>query len=512
MAAARCPELHFVVSTDIGKPTPEVRKFIRSHVMQGKNLGTKIQDKTSSPSKGAKHRSQSANSPSLSANRTSKRKSKAECDASFSSSEFKENLTCNPYPVEPRVPVPRRFGSDAAIIGLGDAVDSSMVEAVLRFTVLSKNLFFPIKATVLAESKASRWLEPLVFDSLYLHFMLFTSQYYIDAMSRSKANRQFHPSNQPRAWPHFLKTLSLLRERLENGSDRERISDSTTSVVMGLAGHAMLMDDFKAAQHHLDGLFKIVNLRGGPAALRTDAKLLIEIIKCDMAMALHTGSPPIIFSNSESNMPPGERRPATNMKWPLPIQPWEIPAQHKTKSWLASVQGIDTELASTWGIMSQFCSMINWAAASGQRLSAETFLDAMVSVMYRLVQMRFAVGSIDEAIRLGILSLSCNVFIQGGHLGGPYTFLKSAFRDSLEAIASGDGHPQLVLWLSVVGAISVFDIPRPHEAWLRDLLLSYLKLCGMYSWGQLKELLDSFIWISIHDNAGKEVYESIITH
>ncbi len=36
MAAAG---LHFLVSTDVTKPGPELRKFIRSHVMLGKNRG-----------------------------------------------------------------------------------------------------------------------------------------------------------------------------------------------------------------------------------------------------------------------------------------------------------------------------------------------------------------------------------------------------------------------------------------------------------------------------------------
>jgi hypothetical protein len=34
--------LHFVVSGSLEKPDPELRKFIRSHVMQGKNRGRKL--------------------------------------------------------------------------------------------------------------------------------------------------------------------------------------------------------------------------------------------------------------------------------------------------------------------------------------------------------------------------------------------------------------------------------------------------------------------------------------
>jgi hypothetical protein len=41
----------------------------------------------------------------------------------------------------------------------------------------------------------------------------------------------------------------------------------------------------------------------------------------------------------------------------------------------------------------------------------ETFLDTIGSVMYRLLDLRFEAGSIDEAICLGFLCFSCSVFL-----------------------------------------------------------------------------------------------------
>jgi len=132
----------------------------------------------------------------------------------------------------------------------------------------------------------------------------------------------------------------------------------------------------------------------------------------------------------------------------------------------------------------------------------------MASVMYRLLDMRFEARSSDEAIRLGLLCFSCSVFLHWTQLGMSYPHLTSAFREGLARLTSTNSRisPQLVLWLLMAGAISVFDA-SDHE-WPKPLLLANIGLCKIDSWSQMQDLLRSFIWIGlVHDKLGKRVFD-----
>lgn len=84
--------------------------------------------------------------------------------------------------------------------------------------------------------------------------------------------------------------------------------------------------------------------------------------------------------------------------------------------------------------MSEFCSLINFAADSGQCISVETLRETFTSVIYRLLGTNFDPGSSDEAIRLGLLAFSCSGFLQWQSLGMSYPSLISAFRNCLAAM------------------------------------------------------------------------------
>ncbi len=67
-----------------------------------------------------------------------------------------------------------------------------------------------------------------------------------------------------------------------------------------------------------------------------------------------------------------------------------------------------------------------------------------------------------------------------------------------------------MLWLLMVGAVSVFD--EIDKVWLRPLLLDNARLCEIYSWSEMKDLLTPFLWIGlVHDKAGKELFDSMIS-
>ena len=172
---------------------------------------------------------------------------------------------------------------------------------------------------------------------------------------------------------------------------------------------------------------------------------------------------------------------------------------------------LDDELARVWRVMLEFCSVINFVIDTGQHISPETFLGAMASVVYRLLDMRFEAGSSDEAVRLGLLAFSSSVFLQWGRLGKFYAHFASTFRVCLAGLTSSHVSPLLLLWLLMVGAVSVFD--GTDDEWLKPLLLVNMSLCGIDSWSKLQELLKSFMWIGlVHETPGQAVFDSTLAH
>ena len=115
---------------------------------------------------------------------------------------------------------------------------------------------------------------PLVFDAAYLHAAALGTHTYIGLMlRRGNRNAVQDPS------PHFSRALRLLRERLSFGDEMTKVSDPTILVVIALALHARMMGDYESARHHMRGLRKMVDLRGGTATLRNKTKLAMEIFR-----------------------------------------------------------------------------------------------------------------------------------------------------------------------------------------------------------------------------------------
>jgi hypothetical protein len=139
---------------------------------------------------------------------------------------------------------------------------------------ISKRVLFPLEACLLFEKRAENWVAPLTFDPAYLHAMIFTSQHYFDTIASHG-----HFSVTKSALPHFVHTLRLLHERFSRNEDEMQLSDTTAAAVMCLTGHALLTGNMENARNHMEGLRRIVILKGGVGSLRANTKLLIEILR-----------------------------------------------------------------------------------------------------------------------------------------------------------------------------------------------------------------------------------------
>jgi hypothetical protein len=117
---------------------------------------------------------------------------------------------------------------------------------------------FPLMAAIGFQADNRERLYPLTSDALALHITAFSVERFINRVLR----HQEHAINTA-AMLHFQKGLRILRHRLLGDDDETKVSDSTMGVVLKLASVAHFDGDYKASRQHMEGLRRMVDLRGG---------------------------------------------------------------------------------------------------------------------------------------------------------------------------------------------------------------------------------------------------------
>ncbi|KAI0410435.1 hypothetical protein F5X98DRAFT_359577 [Xylaria grammica] len=499
-------ELRFIADTGRGNLNESDRKAIRSHVMKGKNLGrwrslgSRPRQEQLKQLKQLEHRHGHVSSSSSDSSRNT---SSPNSDASQASSSHPLDLTTSrDLPI--LLDVPRKLGSAASIMSLADSVEPEIFDIVLRFSSIAKQLLFSIETCIFFDRRVENWVAPLAVDAAFLHSNISVSVYYYDVVLSRTPSR----ASQRTWYYHHSKTLHLLRDRLGSNNTDIQLSDSTVSVILSLAGQAFCAGDLKTATKHMEGIHRIIELRGGFDTFNGNEKLATEVIRCDLGMAIHSGTKSLLFTTSIHcawPYPPLSLFLGKNMRNPN-ADNYQFP--HLTE--LAGIPH-DNQLTSAWNTMSDFCSIINLAAVSNQRITVDLFLRSMASVMYRLINMQFEPSSVSEIIRLGLLCFCCGVFLQWQRLGTSYPQLASSVKNIFVRLnVMGLLMPQrLALWLLMVGSVSV--LTDSDSDWIQPQLRHAAASLELQSWNQVRKVLSEFMWIDmVHGKAGKRVFEAAL--
>ena len=91
--------------------------------------------------------------------------------------------------------------------------------------------------------------------------------------------------------------------------------------------------------------------------------------------------------------------PAYEPLWPCPALETRIYIQLP-----CCVNLLDHGLVHLANVLKRFCDEVNTASNMGTKLSETLYLNAMVTIMYRLALAAYDVDSVDEAFRLGLLA------------------------------------------------------------------------------------------------------------
>ncbi|KAI8631890.1 hypothetical protein F5Y19DRAFT_422438 [Xylariaceae sp. FL1651] len=463
----------FILAAGTGKEPqdPDTRKFIRRHVMLGKNRGKVIP-----------HR------------RKPTRKAKATIGSSIQQSSLPLSQEASLSKIPPQI------GSDLSSLAWADSVDISTIAGIMEFSNFTKKSMYKIEIYIDFPRKDIQWLEPMLSDAAWLHIMAFSSRAFFDVLQRRSTQLTDHWAS-----PHFASALRLLRERLLGDDQSDAITNSTIQVVIALATHASLQGQYEVAKCHMLGLQRIVELRGGIDAFRSYPKLILTILRSDIGLSLHSGTAPL-FSQD----------PLADHQWPYPQTAFSHIQDDYYPNILFSVSSssldcLDHELNQAWRVLRSFSLQVNNAAFTNSRLSRELLLDTMTSVMYRLLYLRFTPASLNEVVRLSLLAFCSGVFIQWqqGIPMGP-TYFPISFQESLAHFRRADDLPYFMLWVLMVGAMAVFS--EDDNMWLRPWLKTNMKLCGVDSWNGMRAILHSFLWIDmVHEYPAHGIFAEIFT-
>lgn len=132
------------------------------------------------------------------------------------------------------------------------------------FTVMTivKRALYPFEICLRIDPREKIWYDFLFIDPAFLHSVIFSAAAYFSVQRGGGMDT-------PIAIWHIIKALNILSERISDG-DRNAITDSTISVVISLVMAADLVGDYEAAENHMRGLYQLITMRGGLAALQGD--------------------------------------------------------------------------------------------------------------------------------------------------------------------------------------------------------------------------------------------------
>lgn len=255
--------LSFISASTAEKADPATRKLIRSHVMRGRKRKN-----------GVRNKDQGKVNLQITAARPKAMQVKLE--------EVLQGYT----PL-----VPNRIGSDFSFIDFPDEIEPSIVfnithsswfqaplalrqlTCIITVSPAATRVIFPLMAAISFQTSNAGWHVLIGSDVAALHITVFAIECFINRFLRHQEN-----SVTPTARLHFQKGLKLLRERLSGEDDEMKISDSTMAVVAKLASTAHIDGDYQAAKYHMEGLRRMVDLRGGLGTFK-DTFLLVEILR-----------------------------------------------------------------------------------------------------------------------------------------------------------------------------------------------------------------------------------------
>ncbi|RBR26432.1 uncharacterized protein FIESC28_00726 [Fusarium coffeatum] len=476
-------KFEFVSSGPVGKPAPETRKFIRSHVMRGKN--TKKSPPRQPPSDSISPDSsqddvEEIHRPVPLAVTTIKDDSL--WTVGHTHSRDRAWVQSPSLLIHLMKPPP-----DLDLFTFATPLDKNSRHLIYKFLTTIKETLYPAEWCFDSDRQKTCWFHWLLEDPAYLHCICFMVSAFQDLVKRQDWSVETRK--------RLRHTIMLLQDKLQD--PKKQLEDTTTATIISLAMMADAMEDVQAFEAHSNGLRRIVRMRGGLQAYTHNRQLQIKLCRVDLGWSIRNGCKPEIYSGKPAWEPLLEA--FGTVACSFDIQPPTLNFMNLYYTW-------DYRLQNTFKDLRDFSFLANRLSPTSQKLKPEAFQEIMLSIQYRLLQLSFT-EPLQEALRVGLLAYESTIFLQ---IQG--TKLKSeSFRvqmqETIQAVpVLGEATANIKLWLLLVGSMMVFE---GTEEWLVQTIRS---LAGRQGWKDVRSRVRDVMWIDvIHDTPGRKAYEAVLS-
>ncbi|KAI3326228.1 hypothetical protein HD806DRAFT_532877 [Xylariaceae sp. AK1471] len=453
---------HFVDNSIIDS---KARKLIRSHVMKGKNVG-----KTRTP-----RRKYSRPTPSSStiAGRTG------------NASDGKESPNSSESTI---IAVTRQVCNDLSFLSFPAKVArQSMIHLRQLFFYLLDVMCPPefCRHTGISEWM---WFQLLFRDEAYFHCTIALS-------SACAAFLTKESYDSPVALYHMAQTFCLINQKL---SSNEALSDSTIAVVTSTSVYDRLYGNPQKAMIHLEGVSRIIALRGGIGELAKRNFIIAEkAFRSDFELALYGSKPKFCADDVPRHL--------------ILIAPMDRPesSEHEEAESVL-YQSVCAELRKVVLDTLSLSYILRDQADRVQRLDPQAFQSTLIYVGYRLIE-------VDLSHRGSVVGTNLNILIQLAMIGFQNTFwlgigrkliafpvLADRFRSAAQNIYEDHRPPQrtVVFWALLIGRMSL--LTNADDLWVVPKLKTLTRQLELCTWSEASDALDAFPWVkAVHDAPGE---------
>ncbi|RSL80915.1 hypothetical protein CEP52_017303 [Fusarium oligoseptatum] len=468
-------KFEFITSDPAGKPAPETRKFIRSHVMRGKNTKRRGASRdvvlVNPEAQEDEARGEKSRLPDIG------------MDVSRLPDYYRDHLQYRAWVESPSLIARMLSPPDLTLFNFATPLDKNSLYLVYRFLTTIKDTLYPVEWCFEPDRTKVCWFRWLLQDAAYLHSVLFMVSAFQDLFNmRTTKGRKSYENG----WgiSFSAETRSRLREAIKQLQykidDKEKqVEDVTAAVVIQLAVMADAMEDVDAFEAHSNGLRNIVRLRGGLEAFNDNRQLQIKLCRVDLGWSIRNGCKPELYKGIPTWHPLLET-----------IHGISAPAhlQTTTTALLQMMDSWDYKIKSAFKDLRDFFSLGQPTHPRSSKAGA------------RNIPRDYAI----KAIRLGLLAYESTIFLQIQGVKLKSDLFTSQLREAIEAIpVEGEAIANVKLWLLLIGSMVIFDSKAP---WLAQSIQS---LTGRQTWSQVRKRVKEVMWIDIiHDLAGSEAFEA----
>jgi hypothetical protein len=132
----------------------------------------------------------------------------------------------------------------------------------------------------------------------------------------------------------------------------------------------------------------------------------------------------------------------------------------------------------------------------------------MASVMYQILNATHASPSTDEALRLAMLSLGAQTFLQWPRLRVPLPWLRTELKRALTDVMHDTGKHLLSsatkLWLLLVYGVTCAPLNAEEDCDLKNRLCQEADRCSLTTWADVRVVLHQYLWIDAVMSGGAQ--------